>query len=58
MSDEQILEMLSDIVSDIDYDIYKDLFVEGYAEEPEMMEDNRKALVAIVKRHIGKDLNE
>jgi len=53
---------LSEIISALDYDIWKDYFVEGYAEQPEMIEDSLEELRTIFrniyKEHYIKNNNK
>ena len=46
MTDDQILDMLSEIIEEVDYDIWKDLFL--YGEEGDMSH-----YVDIVRKHLG-----
>ena len=43
--------MLKDIVKEVDYDIYKSIYVNP--EEPELNDEHKASLIAIVKKHMG-----
>lgn len=49
MTDDEIVEMVSELIKEIDYDIWKDM---NEPEDPEFADEQMNELVLIVRKHL------